>query len=98
MSDYHLHLHPHVGTYEGPPPGVYPPGYIDRYVDVALSRGVTELGFTEHLYRCLESIPVFGSWWESDLSVPQHIRDEMSAVMLAERNLSLDSYVEVVLD
>ncbi len=81
-----------------PPAGVYPPGYIDRYVETALSRGVTELGFTEHLYRCVESIPVFGSWWESDESVPAHVREEMAGVMDAERNLSLERYVEVVLD
>ena len=98
MSDYHLHLHPHGDWPGAPPAGVHPPGYIDQYVEVALSRGVTELGFTEHLYRCVESEAVLGHWWESDMSVPAHVRDEMAAVITAERNLSLDKYVEVVLD
>jgi drug/metabolite transporter (DMT)-like permease len=62
MSDYHLHLHPHTHrpSSDAPPPGEYPPGYIDRYVEHALERGVTELGFTEHFYRCVESAPVLG--------------------------------------
>ena len=98
MSDYHLHLHPHGDWPGAPPAGVYPVGHIDHYVDVARSRGVTELGFTEHLYRCVESEAVFGRWWERDLSVPAHVRQEMADVMRAERNLSLVRYVEVVLD
>jgi histidinol-phosphatase (PHP family) len=97
MSDYHLHLHPHGDWPGAPPAGVYPPGYIDQYVDVALSRGVTELGFTEHLYRCVESEAVLGHWWESDHSVPDHVRVEMAHVITAERNLSLERYVDVVL-
>lgn len=98
MSDYHLHLHPHADQPGAPPAGVYPPGHIDRYVEVALSRGVTELGFTEHLYRCTESRAVFGNWWESDHSLPEHLRAEMAQVINAERNLSLERYVEVVLE
>jgi histidinol-phosphatase (PHP family) len=81
---------------EAPPPGVYPPGYIDRFVEVALQQGVTEIGFTEHLYRCFESEPVLGRWWETD---PHPVLvAEMEEVLLAERNLSLERYVEVVLD
>jgi histidinol-phosphatase (PHP family) len=98
MSDYHLHLHPHGDWRDAPPAGVYPAGYIDQYVNVALSRGVTELGFTEHLYRCVESEPVLGHWWEADLSVPESVRAEMAAVIGSERNLSIARYVEVVLD
>ncbi len=98
MSDYHLHLHPHAPLPGAPPAGVYPPGHIDQYVETALSRGVTELGFTEHLYRCVESEEVLGHWWERDQSVPAHVRAEMAEVIGAERNLSLERYVEVVLD
>jgi histidinol-phosphatase (PHP family) len=96
MGDYHLHLHPHRQVPGSPPPGTYPPGYIDRYVEVALSRGVTEIGFTEHLYRCVESEPVLGQWWKRDRS--PLLVEEMDAIMAAEVNLSLDRYVEVVLD
>jgi histidinol-phosphatase (PHP family) len=98
VSDYHLHLHPHAGRAGGPPPGEYPAGYIDRYFEVAASGGVTELGFTEHLYRCVESEAVFGNWWESDASIPAHVMSEMDGVIRAERNLSLERYVAVVLD
>jgi histidinol-phosphatase (PHP family) len=81
---------------EAPPPGVYPPGYIDRFVEVALSRGATEIGFTEHLYRCVESTPVLGRWWERDPDPTLIV--EMEDVLAAERNLSLERYVAVVLD
>ena len=76
--------------------GIYPPGWIDRYVEVALARGVTELGFTEHLYRCREAVPVLGRWWERDPDA--RLRSEIAAWIDSERNLSLERYVEVVLD
>jgi histidinol-phosphatase (PHP family) len=68
LSDYHLHLHPHDPTPGSPPPGVYPKGWIERYVEAAAARGVTEIGITEHFYRCVESVPVLGRWWERDPS------------------------------
>jgi len=76
--------------------GTYPPGHIDRYVEVALSRGVTEIGFTEHLYRCVEADVVLGRWWERDGD--PRLMAEMEAWVRSERNLSLTRYVEVVLD
>jgi histidinol-phosphatase (PHP family) len=96
LSDYHLHLHPHKPRPDSPPPGVYPPGWIDRYVEAAAARGVTELGFTEHFYRCVESLPILGRWWEADSSPV--LRAEIERVQAAEVNLSLERYVEVVLD
>ena len=98
MSDYHLHLHPHTHrpASDAPPPGEYPPGYIDRYVEAALERGVTELGFTEHFYRCVESAPALGEWWEPDPN--PELRAGAIELVRQERNLSLERYVEVVLD
>ncbi len=96
MSDYHLHLHPHTPTPDAPPPGVYPPGHIDSYIEHAIEHGVTELGFTEHLYRCIESTDVLGRWWEHDPDTALAAR--MESVIASERNLSLEKYVEVVLD
>lgn len=75
--------------------GTYPPGHIDRYVEVALSRGVAEIGFTEHLYRCVEAGPVLGRWWETDAD--PRLRAEIEAWVQSERNLSLTRYVEAVL-
>jgi histidinol-phosphatase (PHP family) len=96
LSDYHLHLHPHDPTPGSPPPGVYPDDWIDRYVEAAAARGVAEIGITEHFYRCVESVPVLGRWWQRDPSPV--LRAEMDAIMAAELNLSLDRYVDVVLD
>ena len=59
---------------------------------------MTELGFTEHLYRCVESEGVFGRWWEGDSGAHPDVLSEMEGVVHAERNLSLERYVEVVLD
>ncbi len=76
--------------------GVYPAGWIERFVEAAAARGVTEVGFTEHLYRCVESEDVLGHWWESDAD--PGLRAEFLEWISAERNLSLERYVEAVLD
>ncbi len=96
MSDYHLHLHPHLPADHGPPPGVYPPGYLDRYVEAAAARGVDELGFTEHLYRCVEAVPVLGRFWEAEPD--RRLAAHTESFVLREQNLSLESYVETVRD
>jgi histidinol-phosphatase (PHP family) len=97
VSDYHLHLHEHgAGDPDGPPMGEYPPGHIERYVEAALERGVTEIGFTEHLYRCVESVSVLGEWWRDDER--PDLAASLEAWLASERTLSLHRYVEAVLD
>lgn len=97
MSDYHLHLHPHVGLGEesDPPQGVYPTGHIEAYVESAAARGVTELGFTEHLYRCVEAASVLGRFWEHP-DTPDDVAALSQAMVEADLTLSLDDYVETV--
>ena len=94
MSDYHLHLHPHEPTDVGPPPGVYPPGHIESFVETAANRGVTEIGFTEHLYRCVESEAPLGRFWESE--PVRELAEHSAAFVAADRTLSLEKYVEAV--
>lgn len=96
MSDYHLHLHPHEPTDIGPPPGIYPAGHIEAFVEAAAARGVAELGFTEHLYRCVESEKPFGRFWESEPDATLAAHTE--SFVTEDRNLSLESYVEAVVD
>jgi len=95
MSDYHVHLHPH-GPYTGvgPPPGEYPPGHIEAYVETALGRGADEVGFTEHLYRCIESAPALGEFWKDEprADLAAHTRNFVTE----DRTLSLVRYVEAV--
>ncbi len=95
MGDYHVHLHQH-GRYggSGPRPGEYPDGLVESYVEVAASRGVTEVGFTEHLYRCVESADVLGSFWE--LEERKDLAAQTAAFVAEDRCLSLERYVEVV--
>ncbi|MEO6350237.1 MAG: PHP domain-containing protein [Candidatus Limnocylindrales bacterium] len=95
MGDYHVHIHPHRDIPGAPPPGEFPADYIDRYVEVALSRGATEVGFVEHLYRCVESVPVLGKWWKDDPN--PHLVREMDEIMARELDMSLDAYVDAIL-
>jgi histidinol-phosphatase (PHP family) len=94
MSDYHLHLHPHQPTESGPPPGQYPPGHIEAYVEAAARHGVHELGFTEHLYRCVEAAEALGDFWEGESD--RRLAEHTGAFVAEDRNLSLDGYVEAV--
>jgi len=98
VSDYHLHLHPHVGSDGdtfGVAQGEYPPGHIEAYVEAAAARGVTELGFTEHLYRCVEAAPVLGAFWEAK-SNPEDVAELSRAMVEADLTLSLEKYVDAV--
>ena len=97
MGDHHVHLHPH-GPYSGhgPAPGEYPPGHLDAYVEVALGRGADEVGFTEHLYRCHESAEALGAFWNREPR--RDLAEQTERFVRADRTLSLERYVEVVLD
>ena len=95
MGDYHVHIHPHRETPGAPPPGEFPADYIDRFVEVALSRGANAVGFVEHLYRCVESQSALGQWWKRDPH--PHLVEEMDEIMARELDMSLDRYVEAIL-
>jgi len=95
VSDYHLHLHPHEPTPDGPPPGEYPVSYLERYFEAAAARGVTELAFTEHLARCVESADLLGPFWEEE-DDPELVAQTRERATI-DRNLSLERYVDVVL-
>lgn len=97
MSDSHLHLYPHRrgSPLPPPPPGDYPLSHIEAFVEEAARRGITELTFTEHLYRCTESAELLGPFWEQadDPELAAHTKSDL----LADRTMSLERYVEVVL-
>ncbi|MCB1245825.1 MAG: histidinol-phosphatase [Acidimicrobiia bacterium] len=96
MGDHHVHLHPHGDAdYSGPPPGEYPDGHIEAYVERAATNGANEVGFTEHLYRCVESAAALGTWWETDPN--RDLADLTAEYVRRERVLSLDKYVDAVL-
>ncbi len=68
---------------------------MEAYVEAAAARGVDEVGFTEHLYRCREGIGVLGSFWERE---PDPIlAAQTEEFVRLDANLSLDTYVETVL-
>ncbi len=97
MSDYHLHLHPHFPAPPGsPPPGEYPPGRIEAYVEAAAARGVTEVGFTEHLYRCVEAVPIIGRFWEREAR--SDLANQVAAFVPTEQDISLERYVATVVE
>jgi histidinol-phosphatase (PHP family) len=96
MGDYHLHLHRHGPAHElDPPPGRYPPGHIEAYVEAAAARGVYELGFTEHLYRCVDAADVLGRFWERQPST--RVAEHTEQFVAEDRTLNLEDYVEAIL-
>ncbi|MGZ5384499.1 MAG: histidinol-phosphatase [Acidimicrobiia bacterium] len=97
MSDSHLHLYPHRkgDPLPPPPPDQYSLAHIEQYVDQAARRDVDELTFTEHLYRCVESVDAIGNIWER-ASDPM-IRANTQRDLLADRTMSLERYIEVIL-
>jgi histidinol-phosphatase (PHP family) len=95
VSDYHLHLYPHRLDESTPPaPEHIPLDHIERFVSEAAARGVTELAFTEHLFRCIESTDALGPFWEANAG-PAGARTR--ANVAADRTMSLDGYVEAIL-
>ncbi|WP_158841334.1 histidinol-phosphatase [Saccharothrix deserti] len=96
MGDYHVHLHPHVPRPDSPAPGVYPPGHVESFVTRALSRGATEVGFTEHLHRFVDFEPAIAGFWNTGehADLTEHSR----RYYYDDLNLRLDRYVEAVLD
>lgn len=95
MGDYHVHLHPH-GPHDGsgPPPGEYPPGHIEAFVAAAAERGAEEVGFTEHLYRCVEAAPVLGRFWDD--APHADLATASEGFFVEDLTLSLDGYVSAV--
>ena len=95
MGDHHVHLHPHDLTPGvGPPPDVYPDGFIESFVEHAASNGADEVGFTEHFYRCVESAAALGRFWED--GGPSDLSETSEAYVASQRFLSLERYVEAV--
>jgi histidinol-phosphatase (PHP family) len=95
MTDYHLHLYPHRMDESIPaPPEVYPLAHIEEFVAHAAGRGVTELAFTEHLFRCRESADVLGPFWEA--AVNPKARDHTERDIRLDRTMSLEKYVEAI--
>lgn len=93
MSDYHLHLRPHSREDAHPELVELQVEEIEAYVDHAATVGVSELGFTEHLYRCVEAEPVLGRFWEGER---EDLANHTESFVTADRVLSLENYVEVV--
>jgi histidinol-phosphatase (PHP family) len=78
----------------GPQPGEYPPGHIEAYVEQAATNGLDEVGFTEHLYRCVEAAPVLGQFWADEPR--RDLAADTESMFKADLSLSLEGYVEAV--
>ncbi|MEE8498345.1 MAG: histidinol-phosphatase HisJ family protein [Acidimicrobiia bacterium] len=96
MSDSHLHLYPHRkgSPLPPPPPDEYALEHIERYVEKAATRGVTELAFTEHLYRCVEAAEVLGPFWEK--APDPVIAASTERDVRADQTMSLERYIDVI--
>lgn len=101
MSDNHLHLYPHRSHPSDPVPVGFPQRLIEQYCEAAESRGIPELGFTEHLYRFRESERVLGRFWEADRargSSSGALADFTARMVELDRVFQLEDYVEAVLE
>lgn len=95
MTDYHLHLYPHRMDETIPPaPEEIPLDHIERFVTHAAARGVTELAFTEHLFRCVESTDALGPFWAGGVNRAAGSNTERDIRL--DRTMSLERYVEAV--
>jgi histidinol-phosphatase (PHP family) len=96
VSDSHLHLYPHRkgDPLPAPPPDRYPLEHIEQYVEHAAAEGVTELSFTEHLYRCVEAAGVLGPIWER--ATDPAVRANTEYDLRADQTMSLERYVEAI--
>lgn len=88
MIDYHLHLHDHGAS------GPYSVDQVARYVEVARTRGVSEIGFTEHVFRFREVNALLGEWW-ADEPDPA-LREYCERYINEHSTQSLDEYAEVL--
>ena len=57
LTDYHTHLRP--DTADTPPERYFTEDNVRRYLDAATARGITDLGFSEHVYRFRESLDIW---------------------------------------
>jgi histidinol-phosphatase (PHP family) len=94
MGDYHVHLHPHTWRVGDPDPHTFPQDHIDRYVERALQQGLSEVCFTEHLYRLVESVPVLGEFWADE---SPEVAAPTIRFVTAERTFRIEDYVEAVI-
>ena len=63
LTDYHTHLRPDVG--DTPPERYFTEANVHDFLEVAAERGITELGFSEHVYRFREALEVWRHpFWE----------------------------------
>lgn len=88
VNDYHIHLHDHGES------GQYSQELIDRYVCSGSERGVTELGFTEHIFRFKEVNELLGEWWAEDPD--PKMRAYCERYIAEHSTQSLDEYVDAL--
>lgn len=64
-------------------------------MEVAAAQGITEIGFTEHLYRCVEAEQFIGGFWEQESN--RRLAKSAGQLYKEDLNLSLNDYVDAVL-
>lgn len=65
LLDYHIHLENGPLTLE----------WLKRFADVALERGISEIGISEHIFKFREAAGIWPSWWrlEPDRSLRDYV-------------------------
>jgi histidinol-phosphatase (PHP family) len=87
LTDYHVHLRPDEG--DTPPERYFTQANVDRYREVAVERGIAELGVSEHIHRFHQALDVWQHpfWRES-------ARDDLDAYCEFVRGCGLKLGIE----
>ena len=65
LTDYHTHLRP--DDLDARPEQFFTEENLRRYLDAAAERGITELGFSEHVYRFRQALDIWRHpFWEEN--------------------------------
>src|SRR4029453_12287667 len=65
LTDYHTHLRP--DNLDASAEEYFTEANVRRYVETATERGISELGFSEHVYRFREALDIWRHpFWEEN--------------------------------
>ncbi len=89
MIDYHIHYHPHGSS------GPYELDRLEEYCRVAESRGISQIGISEHVFRFVEFKDVVGDWW-NDTDDSDALKEHCERYIAAHATESIGDYLELI--
>jgi histidinol-phosphatase (PHP family) len=96
LTDYHTHLRPDVP--DTGPERYFTADNVDRYLEVAQRAGITEIGFSEHVYRFTQALEIWRHpfWVECALDDLDHYCAFVEEMKASGRPVKLGLEVDYV--